>query len=66
MSEPDKFDGQLKVMRDQLARIESALESIRRDVLPQNEKLYNLMAESYIDTIIELKNQIDAYLNQVN
>jgi hypothetical protein len=55
-------DEQLKVVREQLSRAESALESLRRDVLPKNEKMYHVMAESYMDTIIELRGQIDSYM----
>lgn len=55
-------DEELNVVREQLQRAESALLSLRRDILPQNERLYRLMAESYVDTILELRGQVDAYL----
>ncbi len=55
-------DDQLKVVRDQVTRAESALESLRRDVLPQNVRMYQVMSESCVDTILQLRAQIDAYL----
>ena len=55
-------DDQLSVVREQLSLAESALESLRRDMLPKNEKMYHLMSESYIDTIKELRGQVDTYL----
>ncbi len=55
-------DAKLKVVRDQLARAESALASLQSDVLPKNESLYFVMAESCFDTIAELRGLIEAYL----
>lgn len=55
-------DEQLTIVREQLALAESALESLRRDMLPQNEKMYHLMSESYIDTIKELRGQVETFL----
>jgi hypothetical protein len=54
-------DQQLTVVREQLQRVEAALDSLRRDVLPQNADLFHLMAEPCLDTIDELRGQIDAY-----
>ena len=59
-------DEVLKVVREQLARAEGALESIRRDVLPKNPQMYALMSESYIDTILKLRGEIDNYLGIEN
>jgi hypothetical protein len=56
-------DEELKVVSEQLGRAQSALASLRRDVLPKNENLYHVMAESCIDTIVELRGHIDAYLD---
>ena len=53
---------ELKIVREQLARAESALESLRNEVLPKNQQMYHVMAEPCLDTIIELRGQIDAYL----
>jgi hypothetical protein len=55
-------DEELKVVREQLSRAESALESLRRDVLPKNERMYRVMSESYVDTILELRGHIDTFL----
>jgi hypothetical protein len=55
-------DEQLTVVREQLARVESALAALRRDVLPVNPRLYEVMSESYAATIQQLRAQIDEYL----
>ncbi len=55
-------DQQLTVVRQQMQRAEAALDSLRYDVLPLNPDLYRLMAEPCLDTIGELRGQIDAYL----
>lgn len=53
---------ELKIVREQLARAESALESLRKEVLPKSQQMYHVMAEPCVDTIVELRGQIDAYL----
>jgi hypothetical protein len=55
-------DAELEVVRKQLGRVEAALDSLRREVKPKNEKLYELLAESYIDLLQSLRADIDAYL----
>jgi DNA replicative helicase MCM subunit Mcm2 (Cdc46/Mcm family) len=55
-------DAELKVVRRQLGRVETALASLRRDVKSTNEKMYEVMAESYIDLLQSLRADIDAYL----
>ena len=60
-----KNDAELEVVRSQLGRVEAALDSLRRDVKPKNEKMYALMAESYIDLLHALRADIDAYLGIV-
>ncbi len=59
-----KIDAELDVVRKQLGRAEAALDSLRRDVKPKSEKMYNLMSESYIDMIQGLRAQIDAYIRE--
>jgi hypothetical protein len=54
-------EDELKIVREQLARAESALEVIRREVFPTNPRMYAVMAEPYADTIQELRLLIDAY-----
>jgi hypothetical protein len=55
-------DQELAVVREQMRRAEAALDSLRHDVLPRNPDLYRVMAEPCLDTIVELRGQIDAYL----
>jgi hypothetical protein len=55
-------DAELEVVRKQLARVEAALDSLRREVKPKNEKTYQLMAETSIDLLHALRSEIDAYL----
>lgn len=55
-------DEQLAVVKRQLQRVEAALHSIERDVLPQNPVRFQIMAEAYVDQIDELRRQIDEYL----
>jgi len=55
-------DDQLNVVRKQLELAETALLSLRRDVLPKSVARYNLMAESYVDQINALRFQIEEYL----
>lgn len=57
-----KNSGQLDVVRSQLARAESALESLRIEILPKNRSMYELMAESYVEMIQTLRAEIDVYL----
>jgi hypothetical protein len=54
---------ELKVVREQLIRAELALGSLRRDILPKNEKIYQVMSEPCIEMILKLRTQIDEYLN---
>ena len=60
--QPEPVDNKLKVTQEQLARAESALESLRNEVLPKSQQMYQVMAGPCVDTIIELRKQIDAYL----
>jgi hypothetical protein len=55
-------DAELEVVRKQLGRVEAALDSLRRDVKPKSEKMYDLMAESYIEMLRSLRKDVDAYL----
>lgn len=58
-------DQQLEVVREQLATAESALDSLRREVRPQSAAMYTVMAEAYVDMILSLRAQIDAYVGIV-
>jgi hypothetical protein len=55
-------DAELEVVRRQLEHAEAALESLRRDVKPKNEKTYEVMAVSYLDLVQSFRAEIDAYL----
>src|SRR5437588_9768927 len=55
-------DAQLQVVREQLARIERALESLSRDMRGKNVGQFRVMAEGYVDQISDLRRQIDEYL----
>ena len=52
-------DPQLQVVRDQLARAERALASLRDDV--ENERNFAVFSEGYVGQIAELRAEIDAY-----
>lgn len=52
---------QLTVVRQQLRIAEEALDSLHREVRPQNPKLYEAMSESYVGMILQLRGEIDAY-----
>ncbi len=55
-------DAELEVVQKQLARVEAALDSLRREVKPKNEKTFHVMAETSIDLRQALRSEIDAYL----
>jgi hypothetical protein len=48
--------------REQLALAEQALKSLADEVRPQSEERYAMMAESYIELIRQLRQDIDSYL----
>lgn len=54
-------DNQLAIVAEQLANAEAALDAIRREVRPQNPQLYKVMAEPYIDVVLSLRAEMDAY-----
>lgn len=55
-------DRKLEALREQLARLEHALESLSREIRPTNEQLFRVMAEGYVDHIAQLRLEIDQYL----
>lgn len=55
-------DPKLEALREQLTRLEHALESLSRDIRPTNEQLFRVMAEGYVDQIAQLRLEIDRYL----
>lgn len=57
-----KTDQELEIVRQQLARVESTFSALRREVLPQSEERFLLMAEAYVEQIVTLRAEIDAFL----
>jgi len=55
-------DRQLKQTQQELDRLEEDLMSLQREVYPVNPERFHLMAEAYVDHIIELRSQIDEYI----
>jgi hypothetical protein len=53
---------QLEVVRRQLGRAEDALVSLHEGVFHRNPRNYAVFAESYIDMILKLRAEIDAFL----
>lgn len=57
-----KSDQEFELVRQQLTRAESALGALRREVLPQSEDRFFLMAEAYVEQILSLRREIDEFL----
>ncbi len=55
-------DAQLVVVRRQLGLAEEALVLLRQDMYSKNPRNYAIFSESYIDMILQLRAEIDAYL----
>ena len=55
-------DDELMVVRKQLRRIEDALAALRHEVLPKNQRNYEILSEGYVEQIAMLRAEIDAYL----
>ncbi|MGH9763757.1 MAG: hypothetical protein ACREAC_23240, partial [Blastocatellia bacterium] len=55
-------DDQLSQTRSALLSLESALASLKRDILPKNPRRYSVMAEPVVDHIKELRYKIDQYI----
>jgi hypothetical protein len=49
-------------VREQIERLERALESLSREVRPKSEQQFRVFAEGYVDQIAELRSEIDRYL----
>jgi len=57
-----KNDAELEFIRRQLARIDAAIEDLRRNVLPKSESRFNLLSEAPLEMRQSLQSDIDAYL----
>jgi hypothetical protein len=55
-------DSQLEQTRQELTRLEEDLISLQREVYSVNPERFHLMAEAYVDHIVELRSQIDEYI----
>lgn len=55
-------DEELAVIRQQLARCERAIESLQKELLPHNERNFNLYAGPWLDFRDQFQSDIDAYL----
>jgi len=55
-------DAQLQQTREVLQAIEAALAALKLRVEPSNPELFRAMAESYVDDILRLRGDIDAFI----
>ncbi|HKV38317.1 MAG TPA: hypothetical protein VJX67_03825 [Blastocatellia bacterium] len=55
-------DDQLNQTRSALVNLESALASLKRDILPANTRRYSVMAEPIVHHIQELRAKVDQYV----
>ena len=53
---------QLERTRQAMMELESALVSLRREVLPLNTRRVQVMAEPYVDQIRELRSEVEEYI----
>jgi hypothetical protein len=54
---------ELAITRRQLAHAENALVSLHEEVFAKNPRNYAVFSESYIDMILQLRAEIDAFLH---
>ena len=57
-------DFELDKARQNLANINAAIESLRKQLLPNHERNFNLYAQPWIDLQQEFQSDIDAYLER--
>jgi hypothetical protein len=55
-------DQELRIVQEQLARVERALASLRQDALPKNQRTFCTLAEADVEMIQQLRREIDDYL----
>lgn len=55
-------ESDLQVVRSQIVRLENTLSKLRAEVEPRNPRRFRLVAESYIDSLSELRAQVDAFV----
>ena len=54
-------DKELQVVLKQLGRAEEALAALRADVMPKNQRNFEILSEGYVDQVTALKADIDEY-----
>jgi hypothetical protein len=55
-------DAELELARQNLANVEAAIESLRKKLLPNHERNFQLYARPWLDLQQEFQADIDAYL----
>ena len=55
-------DEQFDIVREQIARLERALQSLAREVRPKNPRQFEIFAQGYVDQLATLRAQVDEYL----
>lgn len=55
-------DAELELARQNLANVEAAIESLRKELLPNHERNFQLYARPWLDLQQEFQADIDAYL----
>ena len=53
---------EFEIVHGHLCRMEAALALLRQEVFPKNKRNYHLYGEGYMDQIVKLRAEIDAYL----
>lgn len=54
-------DEQLEIVREQVARLESAVRSLSESVRPKSEAMFQVMLEGPADHLEALRREIEAY-----
>jgi hypothetical protein len=55
-------DEQFDVVREQIGRLERALQSLAREVRPKNPRQFEILAQGYVDQLATLRAEVDEYL----
>lgn len=56
-----RTDEDLAFVREQLARLERALQDLEDNIRPKSEKWFRLMSEGFLDEITKLRGEIAEY-----
>lgn len=55
-------DAELELVRQQVARLETAIHSFSKTVRPRSERNFRVMIEGHVDHLWPLRREIDDYL----